>query len=103
MGEGHTVEAHMENDAFGLAELCREVGLSRTQLYRKLFALTNQGPSDFIRTLRLRRAASLLRQKAGNVAEVACRVSFRDASTFSKAFIKEFGCSLSEYIHKKSQ
>jgi DNA-binding response OmpR family regulator len=95
------IHQHMDNDQFGLEELCREIGLSRTQLYRKLFALTSQGPSDFIRTLRLRQAASLLRQRAGNVAEIAYRVGFRDASTFSRAFTKEFGCPPSEYAQKQ--
>jgi DNA-binding response OmpR family regulator len=98
-----TIEKQLDDDQFGLEELCREVGLSRTQLYRKLFALTNQAPSDFIRTLRLRRAANLLGQGAGNVSEVAYKVGFRDASTFSKAFVKEYGCPPSEYPQKQVQ
>ncbi|MBD0254250.1 MAG: helix-turn-helix transcriptional regulator, partial [Cytophagales bacterium] len=65
--------------------------------YRKLYALTGQSPSDCIRTLRLRRGAELLAQKAGNVSEVAYRVGFKEPSYFSRCFSQAYGCSPSEY------
>jgi AraC-like DNA-binding protein len=71
--------------------------MSRVQLYRKLYALAGQPPSDFIRTMRLRRAAELLLQKAGNVSEVAYQVGFKEPSYFSRCFSQAYGCPPSEY------
>jgi DNA-binding response OmpR family regulator len=91
------VEVHLADPDFDVEGLGQEVGLSRVQLYRKLYALTGQSPSDCIRTLRLRRGAELLAQKAGNVSEVAYRVGFKEASYFSRCFSQAYGCSPSEY------
>jgi len=91
------VEAHLGDPDFDVEGLGGEVGLSRVQLYRKLYALTGQPPSDFIRTLRLRRGAELLASKAGNVSEVAYRVGFKEPSYFSRCFSQAYGCSPSEY------
>jgi len=91
------VEDHLSEPGFDVEGLGQEVGLSRVQLYRKLYALTGQPPSDFIRTLRLRRAATLLAQRAGNVSEVAYRVGFKEASYFSRCFSQMYGCPPSEY------
>jgi signal transduction histidine kinase/ligand-binding sensor domain-containing protein/DNA-binding response OmpR family regulator len=91
------VEAHLADPDFDVEGLGQEVGLSRVQLYRKLYALTGQSPSDCIRTLRLRRGAELLAQKAGNVSEVAYRVGFKEPSYFSRCFSQAYGCSPSEY------
>jgi signal transduction histidine kinase/ligand-binding sensor domain-containing protein/DNA-binding response OmpR family regulator len=91
------VEGHLGEADFDVEGLGQEVGLSRVQLYRKLYALTGQPPSDFIRTLRLRRGAELLAGKAGNVSEVAYRVGFKEPSYFSRCFSQAYGCSPSEY------
>lgn len=61
------VEEHMGDSEFGAEEFSREVGMSRMQLHRKLTALTGQSTSDFLRTLRLKRAAQLLSSRSGNV------------------------------------
>jgi DNA-binding response OmpR family regulator len=92
-----TVEQFLADQDFDVERLGQEVGMSRTQLYRKLFALTGQAPSDFIRTLRLKRAAALLTQKVGNVAEVAYRVGFKEPSYFSRCFTQAYGCPPSQY------
>ena len=63
--------------------------LSRIQLYRKLKALTDLAPTNFVRTLR--RAAQLLAGQAGNVADVAYQVGFTNLSYFSKCFRAQFG------------
>ncbi len=87
----------MANPDFDVETFSREVGMSRSQLHRKLVALTGQGPGDFIRTIRLKRAAVLLQSRAGNVSEVACRVGFANLPYFSKAFREHFGQTPSEY------
>ena len=85
------VERRMGDENFSVEELGQEVGMSRSQLHRKLTALTNQSPSDFIRYMRLHRAMALLQGNAGTVAEVAYTVGYGDPSHFSRRFHEVFG------------
>jgi len=85
------VEQHIEDERFHIDELSALVGMSRKQLHRKLTALTNQAPGEFIRYIRLHRAMDLLQKGAGTVSEVAYRVGFSDPSYFSKCFRQQFG------------
>jgi signal transduction histidine kinase/DNA-binding response OmpR family regulator len=94
------VEANMANAEFDVETFGREVGMSRTHIHRKLKALTDQSVSEFIRTIRLKRAAQLLSQKAGNVSEIAYLVGFKEQSYFSRCFQQTFGCAPSEYAAK---
>ncbi len=91
------VEEKMEDENFNVEVFAREVGLSRTQLHRKLKALTGHSASYVIRRQRLRRAAQLLAQGYGNVAEVAYTVGFKSISHFSSNFKDEFGVAPSRY------
>ncbi len=90
------VEERISDSKFGVEELAREIGMSRVQLYRKLTALTNQSAVEFLRTYRLERAADLLRQGVGNVAEIAFQVGFDNPSYFTKTFREHFGTLPSE-------
>ncbi len=92
------MEEHMSDPDFGVETFGREVGMSRTQLFRKLKALTNQSPGDFIRIMRLKRAAELLEKGAGTIAEVAFQTGFQDPSYFTKCFQKQFGQTPSEFL-----
>lgn len=94
------VEAHIEDESFTPEDLAHEVGMSRAQFYRKLRALTNQPAGNFIRSIRLERAADLLKQGAGNIAEVAYRVGFSSHPYFTKCFHEHFGMSPKEYMAK---
>lgn len=85
------VEQHIGDEHFHIEELGAQLGMSRVQLHRKLTALTNQGPGEFIRYVRLHRAMELLQKDAGTVSEIAYRVGFSTPSYFSKAFRKQFG------------
>ncbi len=91
------VEKEMANAEFDVEHFAEALHLSRIQLYRKLKALTDQAPTDFVRTLRLRRAAQLLAAQAGNVADVAYLVGFTNLSYFSKCFRAQFGHAPSEH------
>jgi AraC-like DNA-binding protein len=93
-----TVEDHISDASFGVETFTQEVGMSRAQLFRKLKALTDHTPGDFIRTIRLKRAADLLAQGAGNIADIAYQVGFHDPSYFTKSFQKQFGKTPSEYV-----
>ncbi len=92
------VEEHMSDPDFGLDSFCMQSGMSRSQLHRKLKALTDQSPGDFIRIMRLKRAAELLNNQVGSIGEVAFMVGFNDPSYFTKCFQKQFGRTPSEFI-----
>jgi signal transduction histidine kinase/DNA-binding response OmpR family regulator len=97
------VERHLSEEDFDVATLSREVGMSHTQIHRKLKALTNQSVSQFIRSMRLARAVELLKQDAGTVAEIAYQVGFGSQAYFTKCFHEQFGHSPKEYVKKLSQ
>ena len=82
---------------FTVEELSREMGMSRTLLYKKILALTGKSPVEFIRILRLKRAALLLQKSQLNVSEITFRVGFKDPKYFRKHFLKEFGVLPSKY------
>ena len=78
-------------------ELAQEMGLGRTQLYRKVKSLTGFSPNELLKIARLKRAAHLLRQSDKNVSEVAYEVGFGSPSYLTKCFKDYFGVSPSDY------
>lgn len=86
-----TVEANLHDPRFGTNELCREIGLSRTHLHRKITALTNRSTSNFIRSVRLRKGQDLLSNTELNINEIAYEIGFNDPSYFTRKFVEEFG------------
>jgi signal transduction histidine kinase/DNA-binding response OmpR family regulator len=95
------VEAHMSDTDFSVETFVHEIGMSRVQLHRKLKALTDQSTSEFIRSIRLKRAASLIEQQYGNIADVMYEVGFNNVSYFASNFKKMFGVNPSEYLSKE--
>ena len=91
------IEANFEDEQFAVEILANKMNMSMSQLNRKLNALVDQPPGQLIRSLRLQRAADLLKQNTGSVAEVCYKVGFNDQAYFSRAFRKQFGCSPSDY------
>jgi len=85
------VERHISEEEFSVEELAQEVSMSRSQIFRKLTALTGQAPSDFIRYMRLHRAMDLLKKNAGTVSEIAYAVGFNSVTYFTKCFHQQFG------------
>jgi len=93
----------MEEPTLSVEEMGKEVGMSRVTLYRKIKALTNQTAIEFIRNVRLKRAAQLLEQNKLNVNEVAYMVGFIDVDYFRKCFKEQFGYTPKAYInHSKN-
>lgn len=97
-----TAERNLSDTSYTIDRLCRDLGISRPQLYRKITALTGRAPNNFLRDLRLDKAASLLRRRAGNISEVALEVGFSNPSYFSKCFAEKFGCIPSEISHSQN-
>lgn len=94
------IEQKMDDEHFGVEDLASAVGMSRSQLHRKLTALTGLSPVEIIRKMRLERARDLLAQGAGNVSEVAYRVGFSSASYFSTCFSEHFGVAPGEVARR---
>lgn len=92
-----SIETNIENEQFNVDKLSTEINMSISQLNRKLNALVDQPAGQLIRSLRLQRAADLLKQNAGTVAEICYKVGFNDQAYFSRAFKKQFNCSPSDY------
>ena len=90
------VEENISDDSFGISQLCRGIGMSRSQIYRKLIALTGKSTSHYINYIRLQKAQELLKSSDLNVSEVAYDVGFTDPAYFSRLFAKEFGYPPSE-------
>jgi signal transduction histidine kinase/DNA-binding response OmpR family regulator len=92
------MEENMGNPDFDVDAFSREIGMSRAQLNRKLTALIDQSPNEFIRSMRLKRAAQLLGQNQSNVGEVAFLVGFSNPNYFTKCFRDYYGVAPSEYM-----
>ena len=92
-----TIEKYMEKESFNVMSLAEQVNMSEAQLNRKLNALIDQPPGKLIRSMRLQRAADLLKQNAGNIAEICYQVGFSDQANFTRSFKKQFGVSPSQY------
>jgi AraC-like DNA-binding protein len=85
------IELRLDDTEFSVEDLCREAGMSRTHLHRKLKALTNQSATQFIRILKLQHGQKLLQQGKYNVSEVADQVGFASLAYFSSSYTSYFG------------
>ena len=94
------VEEHMSESELGVEFLAHKIGMSRVHLNRKLRALTDQTANEFIRTLRLKRAAQLLAKKSATVLEIAYEVGFNNPSYFAECFEKQFGVLPSKFAER---
>ncbi|HMO62572.1 MAG TPA: two-component regulator propeller domain-containing protein [Ferruginibacter sp.] len=92
-----SVEKNMDNPDFSVEEMSSELFMSRVSLYKKLLSLTGKSPVEFIRVLRLKRAAQLLSKSQHTVAEVAYEVGFNNPKLFSKYFKEEYQLTPSAY------
>lgn len=97
------VEDNMSRSELSVEELSRELGMSRVHLYKKLLQITGKTPIEFIRVIRLKRAAQLLRESQLHVSEVAFEVGFNNPKYFSRYFKDEFGVLPSVYQEKEGK
>lgn len=96
------VEENMES-TFTVDMLCGLLNMSRTSVYNKLKALTDQSPGDYMRLIRLKRAAQLLKEDEHTVAEISDMTGFADAKYFREVFKKHFGLSPTQYAKKNGK
>jgi DNA-binding response OmpR family regulator len=94
------VDYNLSNSEFSVESFQKEMGMSRMQLHRKLKALTNFSASEFIRDIRLQRAADLLTNKDLNINEIAYSCGFNSPSYFTQCFSQKFGASPSKHSSK---
>lgn len=91
------VNNHLQDADFSVEEFANLVNMSRSQLYKKLVAVTGKSPLDFVRTMRMKRARQLLEKSQLQVSEVAYQVGFNTLKTFTENFKQEFGMTPSEF------
>ena len=94
------IEHYFADDKFDVYLLAKEVGISYPTLFKRLKNITGQSVSNFIRFVRLRKAAELLIQTNCNVNEAAFQVGFSDIKYFREQFFKQYGINPSEFIKK---
>ncbi len=93
-----TIENHLDDSTFKIEDFCRSMGMSRTQLYRKLKALTGMSPNIFTRKIRLARATQLLKDGYFSIAEITYKVGFSDLQYFRDCFKNEYGVTPSRFM-----
>ena len=91
------IEAHIDDEEYNADLLAHDIAMSRASLYKKLQTMLGITPTDFIRNVRLKRAAQLLADTQLSINEIADRVGFITARNFSTHFKKMFGVTPSEY------
>jgi DNA-binding response OmpR family regulator len=92
------IESQLSNPEMNIAYVCTQIGMSRTKLYNKIKGLTGQSIGDFIRTIRLKKAARLLAHEDISITEVMYSVGIQTQSYFTKAFKNEFGKTPTQFL-----
>ena len=96
----HYVEKAIANTELNVDEIAEALGLSRSNLYRKIKSLTDYSPNELIRTIRVKYAKQLLNSKAKSISEVAYEVGFSSPSYFAKCFKDFYNESPTEYLER---
>lgn len=98
-----TIEEHIDNSDLSVEMLSQLIGISQKQLYRKIKSLTGMSTVEYIRSIRLKKAALLFHNGNFTVAEVMYMVGFSNASYFTRCFVAEFGKTPMEYLRMKQE
>ncbi len=96
----HLVKENVANEFFNVQTFCEELGISRTLLFTKFKAWTNQTPNEYILSMRMSLAARLIEQDKHSISQIGYKVGFKDPNYFSKAFKKHFSISPKAYAEK---
>ncbi|WP_183559943.1 substrate-binding domain-containing protein [Mucilaginibacter sp. SP1R1] len=95
------VEQNLANESFNVEDICKTIGISRVQLYRKVKALLGCSITDYILNRRLKKAKYLLINEAYSIAEITYQVGFSTPNYFSTVFKAKYGCTPSEFKRKQ--
>lgn len=97
------VERNIANERFSVEDLCREIGISRVQLNRKVKAMLGHNVNDYILTARMQRAQFLLASAEDSIFDIACNVGFSSQAYFSTVFKSRFSMTPTEYRESKTR
>ena len=97
------INKNLSNSDLSVDMIADKAGISRVHLHRKMKELTGQTPHDFIRNIRLKKAAQLLTTQGMNVTEVMYACGFSNSASFSTVFKKYYGMSPRDYMHEHEQ
>jgi YesN/AraC family two-component response regulator len=95
-----SIISNIDNQDYSVTELSNDMSVSRSQLHRKLTALTGFSTTNFISMIRLEKAKDLLSGNQGNITEIAYKCGFSSQSYFTKSFTEYFGKSPSHFLKK---
>jgi len=94
------IENFWNKPNFNVGNFSKELGYSKSQLYRKLMKLTGKSSSNFLRAFRLDKALGLLHKQYGNISEIAYETGFNSPAYFSKCFLDKYGILPSKYVQQ---
>jgi signal transduction histidine kinase/ligand-binding sensor domain-containing protein/DNA-binding response OmpR family regulator len=94
------VEDHLADSEFSVDQFSKEIGMSRSNLYLKLKAITGESAMDFIKRIRFKKAVELMQSRRYTIAQITYMCGFNSPSYFSTAFKQHYGCMPSEYLAK---
>lgn len=94
------VEEHLADSEFSVDVFSKQIGMSRSNLYLKLKAITGESAMDFIKRIRFKKAVELMQSKRYTIAQITYMCGFNSPSYFSTAFKQHYGCMPSEYLDK---
>ena len=97
----NVMEKQMDNNTLTVDDMVDEMGMGRTVFFNKLKGMTGMSPVEFIREMRIKRAAQLLEDRKYNITEVTYMVGMNDSRYFSKCFKNTYGVTPSEYRKQK--
>ena len=96
------VESNLTNAQFGVSELAREMGMSRSNLHLKVKKITKSSASQFINQVRLKKAMEILRQSSLTISETAFDCGFQSVSYFTKCFREHYGYTPGEVVKRNN-
>jgi len=91
------INEHIDDTDFSVEELSKLIGMSRGHFHRKMKSISQQSPNEFIRIIRLKESAKLMKESELSISEIAYKVGFNAPSYFSTCFTKQFGISPSQF------
>ncbi len=94
------IESQLSNPDMDVDYICNKIGMSRTKLYQKIKGITGQSISDFVRTIRLKKAVQIMTHEDSSITDVMYSVGIQTQSYFTKAFKKEFGKTPSQFLQE---